>query len=238
MKRQMSRSLLVAAAFLTHVLPAHANPFETNASPLFNRAANPAVLAAPNAVAPAASAGHIGTVTLPGANANSANSNGGASSAVGNQEISGLGNHDSWIDQNTLSQDPRAMCSDVGLGSNTTASSGSNSSSRTNVSSSSRSDSNHDSGGGGFSFLGIGANGSGSAQNSNQQNQASDDRRNDSATHASNSSTVQVGRNCDAFVQSAAARDMNYEDNLTERYGIRVGRRGNQVDGLLETPRN
>lgn len=234
MKRQMSRSLLVAAAFLTHVLPAHANPFETNASPLFNRAANPAVLTAPTA--PAVPAGHIGIVTPP--SATNANSNSGASSAVGNQEISGLGNHDSWIDQNTLSQDPRAMCSDVGLGSNTTASSGSNSSSRTNVSSSSRSDSNHDSGGGGFSFLGIGANGSGSAQNSNQQNQSSDDRRNDSTTHASNSSTVQVGRNCDAFVQSAAARDMNYEDNLTERYGIRVGRRGNQVDGLLETPRN
>jgi hypothetical protein len=47
--------------------------------------------------------------------------------------------------------------------------------------------------------------------------------------------TVEVGHNCDAFVQSAAARDMNYQDNLTERYRIKVERRGQQVDRLLET---
>lgn len=37
---------------------------------------------------------------------------------------------------------------------------------------------------------------------------------------------VEVGHNCDTFVQFAATRDMNYQDNLTERYRIKVERRG------------
>jgi hypothetical protein len=45
---------------------------------------------------------------------------------------------------------------------------------------------------------------------------------------------VAQGKNCDTFVNFAAARDMNYQDNLTKRYEIKTGRRGQQVNQLLE----
>jgi hypothetical protein len=224
MNRKLSQALLIATALLTNTVPAYANPFETEASPIFTPAAMPT--------------GNIGNVVAPAAeaDANDASPNG----TVGNAEISGLGDHDSWVDTGVLAEDPRALCSDVGLGNNEYASSGSNSVSTTSISSSSQSESNHDGGGGGVSILGglFGANGSGSAQSSDHRTQANDDRYNESSTYASNSSTVEVGRNCDAFVEAAAARDMNYEDNLTERYRIRSGRRGDQVDGLLAVPQN
>ena len=83
--------------------------------------------------------------------------------------------------------------------------------------------------------LGLG-NGGGGGAGSSQSRNSSDQRNRQRESSASSveTSTVVVGRNCDAFVEAAAARDMNYEDNLTERYNIRVNRRGQQVDSLLE----
>ncbi|MEL7357260.1 MAG: hypothetical protein AAFV85_18110 [Cyanobacteria bacterium J06634_6] len=155
---------------------------------------------------------------------------------VGNSEVAGLGDHDSWVSQDLLAEDPRALCSDVGLGSNTYASSNRSSSSSSNrTRTNSANSSSREGGGGGSALWGLvsvegGGAGSNSSRNSNDQ-QSRDRQSNASSVETS---TVVVGQDCDAFVEAAAARDMNYQDNLTERYSIRVNRRGQQVDGLLE----
>lgn len=154
------------------------------------------------------------------------------------------GEQQSWINGDTLAKDPRALCSDVGLGSNTqnnngsssasnrTASAKNNSASGASSSSQSNNSTHSAGGGGGFSFLGIGASGSGeskgsnssSASNSNRYAQASATSQSSatSRTNAFNrdSSTVVTGKNCDAFVGAAAARDIAHDDNITARYGI------------------
>lgn len=154
------------------------------------------------------------------------------------------GEQQSWINGDTLAKDPRALCSDVGLGSNTQNNNGSSSSSNRTASAknnsasgaSSSAQSNNSThsagGGGGFSFLGIGASGSGESKgsnssasnNSNRYAQASASSQSSASSRASafnrDSSTVVTGKNCDAFVGAAAARDIAHDDNITARYGI------------------
>jgi hypothetical protein len=154
------------------------------------------------------------------------------------------GEQQSWINGDTLAKDPRALCSDVGLGSNTQNNNGSSSSSNRSASaknnsasgasaSAQSSNSTHSAGGGGgVSFLGIGVSGSGSskgsngsaASNSSRYAQASAASQSSASSRANafnrDSSTVVTGKNCDAFVGAAAARDIAHEDNVTARYGI------------------
>lgn len=216
--RNFSGSLLAATTLLTATLPAYANPFELPASTIFRTPT----------VTPSATGNATNAVRTPSATEDD-------SEAVGNSEISGLGDHESWVDTGVLAEDPRALCSDVGLGNNTSTSASTSALSTSSSDRSTAARTHHDGGGGGVSFLGIGVNGSGSSQGSQNSSESSDRRLSRSESENSSSSTVEVGRNCDAFVEAAASRDMNYEDNLTERYRIRSGRRGEQVDGLLET---
>lgn len=216
--RKLSASVLATSGLLLAAVPAFAGPFDAvSTESIFVNpgtviSPEPAGIATPPAAPPAAS----------------------QSESVGNSEVQGLGDHDSWVSQDLLAEDPRALCSDVGLGSNTVASA-----TRITASSAEKTRSSSDrasagGGGGGVSFLGIGVSGSGSSQNRQRNSSARDTRSRESNANSYETSTVVVGQNCDAFVESAAARDMNYEDNLTERYRIRSGRRGEQVDNLLE----
>jgi hypothetical protein len=203
--RALTGSFLAAAALLSTSIPAQAGPFASVSGGVF-KPGN----------------------TQPAGNAQ-------PSTPVGNGEIQGLGDHQSWVDQKTLANDPRALCSDVGLGNNTRANSSDIASASSTSSRSNSSKSHNDGGGGGGSFLGIvSVSGNGSSQGSQQQSQSSDKKTNNSEKTNSNSSTVVKGKNCDAFVNSAAARDMNYQDNLTRRYEIKTGRRGQQVNQLIQ----
>ena len=154
------------------------------------------------------------------------------------------GEQQSWINGDTLAKDPRALCSDVGLGSNTqnnngsssassrTASAKNNSASGASANAQSSNSTHSAGGGGGFSFLGIGASGSGESKgsnssassNSNRYAQASASSQSSASSRANafnrDSSTVVTGKNCDAFVGAAAARDIAHDDNQTARYGI------------------
>ena len=218
---KLSSSLLTASTLLASVLPAYAGPFDLKASPIF---ANPAKIGP--VVNPAVTPGSVSSP----ADAATKPADGTAGS-----EVNALGTHNSWVDPKNLAKDPRALCSDVGLGNNTHSSAIKIASTSSTKETSSSASSKNDGGGGGFSFLGIGASGSGSTQGSNNQSQSKALQSSQSDTKTNSSSTVAVGRNCDAFVQSAAARDMNYEDNVTKRYEIKTGRRGQQVDNLLDT---
>ncbi|PAX48306.1 hypothetical protein [Brunnivagina elsteri] len=207
--RTLTGSFLAAAALLSTSIPAQAGPFTSGSGGVFK----------PANTQPAGN-----TQSTPATNA-----------PVGNGEIQGLGDHQSWVDQKTLANDPRALCTDVGLGNNTRANSSDIASANSTSSRSNSSKSHNDGGGGGGSFLGIvSVSGNGSSQGSQQQSQSSDKKTNNSEKTNSNSSTVVKGKNCDAFVNSAAARDMNYQDNLTRRYDIKTGRRGQQVNQLIQ----
>ncbi|MEM6450656.1 MAG: hypothetical protein AAF703_10120 [Cyanobacteria bacterium P01_D01_bin.105] len=209
-----SSSVLATASLLLVSAPALANPFMPSVDGIF---ITPEVPLTPTVPAPTASA----TTSQ--------------SEDVGNSEVQGLGDHDSWVSQEVLADDPRALCSDVGLGNNTYASSNRASSSSSNRTRTSSSNASSREGSGGVSVLwGLGSGGGGGAGSSRARN-SSDQSNRERQSNASSveTSTVVVGQNCDAFVEAAAARDMNYEDNLTERYSIRVNRRGQQVDGLL-----
>ncbi|AFY32342.1 hypothetical protein [Calothrix sp. PCC 7507] len=211
--RHLTGSLLTATALLTSTLPAFAGPFD--------------------AVKPAAAIFQPGAAIKPGAGVGNVTP-GAPNNPNGNTEIQGLGDHKSWVDPNTLAKDPRALCSDVGLGSNTLNSSSKLVVATTNNTRSSSAKTHNDGGGGGFSFLGIGANGSGSSAGSQNNSSSRDQSNNRNEEKTNSSSTVVQGKNCDAFVNSAAARDMNFEDNLTRRYEIKTGRRGQQVNQLLD----
>ncbi|MEH2266922.1 MAG: hypothetical protein V7K68_00575 [Nostoc sp.] len=213
--RHFASSLLTATVFLGSTLPAFAGPFDVKSTGIFK----------PVTITPGAAVGN----TTPNTPVPASPSN-----AVGNTEIQGLGDHQSWVDPKTLANDPRALCSDVGLGNNTRNSSSKIALANSTNTRSSSAESHNDGGGGGFSFLGIGASGSGSTQGSKNNSNSRDQNSNRTDENSSSSSTVVQGRNCDAFVNSAAARDMNYEDNLTQRYEIKSGRRGQQVNQLLE----
>ncbi|WP_017654219.1 hypothetical protein [Fortiea contorta] len=210
--RYFTSSLLTATALITSTLPAFAGPFD--------------------AVKPAGSIFQPGAVVKPAAgNVTPSTPN----TPNGNSEIQGLGDQQSWVDQKTLANDPRALCSDVGLGSNTSSSSSKFALATSNDVRSSSAKTHNNGGGGGGSFLGIvSVSGSGASQGSqnNSGSNASTSNRNEEKTNSS--STVVQGKNCDAFVNSAAARDMNFQDNLTRRYEIKTGRRGQQVNQLLD----
>lgn len=94
----------------------------------------------------------------------------------------------------------------------------------------------HTEGGGGFSIMGIGVSGSGASTNSRSSAmESASSSTSDSFTDQGYTSTwdqsyqseseemhasLQTGRNCDAFVGAAAARDMNHENNETAREAI------------------
>lgn len=210
--RHFTGSLLTATALLTTTLPAFAGPFEIK----------PAGVFAPATITPGTSIG------------NGTPSTSTPSNPIGTSEVQGLGDHQSWVDPKTLAKDPRALCSDVGLGNNTRNSSSKLALATSTSTRSSSAGSHNNGGGGGVSFLGIGVSGSGSSQGSTNKSDSRDQRNNRTEENSSSSSTVAQGKNCDAFVNSAAARDMNFEDNLTRRYEIKSGRRGQQVNQLLE----
>ncbi|MBD2448759.1 hypothetical protein H6G76_16685 [Nostoc sp. FACHB-152] len=210
--RNITSSLLTATALLTSTLPAFAGPFDVKPAGIFK----------PVDIVPG---GVVGNATPK--NPTSGNS-------VGNSEIQGLGDHQSWVDPNTLAKDPRALCSDVGLGNNTRNSSTKLALATSDSTRSSSSRSHNDGGGGGVSFLGIGVSGNGSSQGSQNNSQSRDLRNNRTEENSSSSSTVVQGKNCDAFVNAAAARDMNYQDNLSRRYEIKTRRQGEQVNQLLD----
>lgn len=216
--RHFATSFLATTAMMTTSFPAQAGPFDAVSGGAFKTPVLPAavgnVVAPPKATQP----------TTPAAN-----------NSVGNSEISGLGDHQSWVDPNVLAEDPRALCSDIGLGNNVRTNSSEIALVNSSSTRSSSSKSHNDGGGGGVSIFGIGVNGSGSSQGSQNQSQSKDERSSHNEKNSSSSSTVVQGKNCDAFVNAAAARDMNYQDNLTQRYEIKVNRRGEQVDGLLGT---
>ncbi|MBD2345563.1 hypothetical protein [Anabaena subtropica] len=213
--RHFTSSLLTATTLLTSTLPAFAGPFDVKPNGVFK----------PVDVIPGA-IGNVNNLKTPASSA--------PSNPVGNSEIQGLGDHQSWVDPKTLANDPRALCSDIGLGNHTSNSSG-KLALATSTSTRSTSARNHNNGGGGgVSFLGIGVNGSGSSQGSQNNSESRDIRINRTEENSSSSATVVQGKNCDAFVNAAAARDMNYQDNLTERYKVKVGRRGDQVNQLIE----
>jgi len=229
--RHFTVSLLTVGSLLISAFPVHANPFQGQSalgshSPLFR---TPVVAPASPAPVGAAVGNAAPRRTAPASS---------ASQPVGNGEIQGLGNHDSWIDTGVLANDPRAMCSDAAMGNNTRSNNTQLALSDSRSDRASESRTHNDAGGGGGSFLGIvSVSGSGGSQGSQNTSSSSDRRNSRNEAHSESSSTAVVGRNCDAFVQSAAARDMNYEDNVTERYRIRSGRRGEQVDGLLAPQR-
>ena len=213
--RNLTSSLLTATALLTGTLPAFAGPFDAQPAGIFNRIP----------VAPGVGVGNV----IPKAPTPDTPSN-----PVGTTEVQGLGDHQSWVDPKTLAKDPRALCSDVGLGNNTRSSATKLASASSTSTRSSSASSKNDGGGGGFSIFGIGASGSGSTQGSQNNSSSKDSNNNRNEENSSSSSTVVQGRNCDAFVNAAAARDANYEDNLTRRYEIKTGRRGQQVNQLLD----
>ncbi|WP_347608573.1 hypothetical protein [Trichormus azollae] len=95
--RHFTGSFLRATALLTTTLPAFAGLFKIKPGGVFSAA-----------------------VVTPGkAIGNGTPSTSTPSNPVSNSEIQGLGGHQSWVNPNTLAEDPRALCSDVGLGNNT-----------------------------------------------------------------------------------------------------------------------
>lgn len=212
--RQLTGFLIAASATVTSTLPAHAGPFDPAGS-IFK----------PAIQTPAATVGNSSKVTSASNTSNS---------SVGNSEVQGLGDHQSWVDPKVLAKDPRALCSDIGLGNNNITKSSDIALATSSSTRSSSSESHNDGGGGGVSFLGFGASGNGSTQGSKNNSNSNDRRINSTDKNSSSSSIVVRGRSCDAFVNSAAARDMNYQDNVTKRYEVKTRERGSRVQTLLE----
>lgn len=107
-----------------------------------------------------------------------------------------------------IGADPKSFCNQVGLGNNTSMGEGSGSNyDRGSTSSSSQ-------GGGGISFFGIGGSGGGSGSDNKTWNRGS------ANSWKNASSTVVVGQDCSALLNSAAAIDMNQTNNDTQRLGI------------------
>ena len=142
----------------------------------------------------------------------------------------------SWINESVLATDHRAYCDDI-VAQNVKNNSGSinqNNSGSIGVSSSysnqqSYNRSSEKSGGGGFSFAGFGINGKGGSKNSTARTASNNSKNNRNSSWNRNSritydrSTVTsetVGENCSTFVHSAAQRDINYEQQKTNRMAI------------------
>lgn len=158
------------------------------------------------------------------------------SDSVGNSEIQGLGNHDSWLSQEALEKNSKEFCDDVGLGSNTIASRNKNSSSTSEHVNSDNFRNKKVKGGGGAKVLFGLVNANGSAGHEEVSHQKHLKKTNSKKLNESDSrkSTVVKGTNCSSFVEAAAERDMNYQNNLTQRYGIKSGNRRSQVKGLID----
>jgi hypothetical protein len=132
---------------------------------------------------------------------------------------SGLGETMSTNIGNAMAQDPKAFCTDVGIGTSTTTNRFSNSQSEKGSSSGK--------GGGGvnasvFGLFDAGIGGNGASSNSWDNRIASNGSR--------TSSRTQVGKDCTALLNNAAAIDMNRVDNETERLGILVGNETQRYD--------
>jgi hypothetical protein len=168
--------------------------------------------------------------------------------------------HESWINAETLAKDPRALCSDVGLGENKQNNHGSfssydrnatanrSSASGSNANSRSNSNSHNDRGSGSVSVFGIvSVGGGGGSQGSNASHSSNSSRyaratassqssaNGRSSTYNRDSVTVVTGKNCDAFVEAAAARDIAHDNNQT---AIKINDSNNQTAiELLNTQR-
>jgi len=147
-----------------------------------------------------------------------------------------------------ISQDPKAMCKQVGLGNNTNSRETTSTSNREwnrdlksawdNKSSNAGQKSDQSGGGGGASvnvigIVDVGAKGNGSSASSNSWNiassQAGQKSTNNNGNSSSNkgskvaSSRVVIGTDCTALIESAASMENNRMNNDTQRLNILVG---------------
>jgi hypothetical protein len=216
---KLSASLLVTSTLLPF-LPAQAGPFDSSKG-VFSRSATSTPV---NNLATSPT-GRSSTNNAPGS------------------EVAPLGTHNSWLQPQIFTKNPKALCDteDVGLGNDTTASNDKTTLNSSNSNAFNRDSSNNDSGGGGGSVLFglVSANGSGRAQSTDNNNGSSRNQLGTTQDRTRTSSKVRVGQkvSCGSTLEWSAKRDMNYEDNLTKRYEIKMGRNAQQVDGLLAYPK-
>jgi hypothetical protein len=160
-----------------------------------------------------------------------------------NGGVRDLGTQASWIDTQILKNNPQAFCDyeDKSLGHNTASSQIDLTQSGSNYNDFNKDSSNRDGGGGGgsYGFGLISAKGNGYASNVTNNNGSSGRDFTNHNERTTSNSTVRVGKKvaCGSFVQSAAARDMNLQDNLTKRYAIKMNRTAEQVNAILTPPR-
>lgn len=147
----------------------------------------------------------------------------------------------SWIDSNVLTTDHRAYCDDIvaqniqnKVGSYNQNNSGSISNSRRYSNQQAYNRSSEKSGGGGFSFAGFGINGKGGSKKSEARRASNNSRsshnnswnRDLGTTYDRTTVTsVTAGKNCSTLVHSAAQRDINYEQQKTNRMAIEAKER-------------
>ena len=217
---KLSASLLVTSTLLPFSLPAQAGPFSPS-----NGAFSKSSTTTP-----------VNNLATPPTRPSSTNNAAGS-------EVAPLGTHNSWLQPQIFTKNPKALCDteDVGLGNDTTASNDKSTFNSSGSNAFNRDSSNNDSGGGGGSVLFglVSANGSGRAQSSNNDNASSRNQLGTTQDRTRTSSKVRVGQkvSCGSTLEWSAKRDMNYEDNLTKRYEIKMGRNAQQVDGLLAYPK-
>lgn len=217
---KLSVSLLVAtSALVPFSSPAQADPF-SNSTGLFGKSPVNTLIASP--------------VTSP---------TGTPSNNSPGSEVAPLGTHDSWLKPQIFTKDPKALCDteEVALGNDTTSSTDKTGRNTSGSSTFNQDSTNKDSGGGGGSVLFglVSANGSGHAQSANNNNGSSKNQLSTTQERVRSTSKARAGRkvSCGAVLEWSARRDMNYEDNLTQRYGIKLNRNAQQVDSLLTLPR-
>ena len=133
---------------------------------------------------------------------------------------SGLGETMSTHIGNAMAEDPKAFCTDVGIGTTTSTNRFNNTRSEKGSSS------NNKAGGlgGSYGFGLIEGKGNAAVAKSNSW----DNRNTNSGS--SSSSRTQVGKDCTALLNNAAAMDMNRVNNETERLGIVVGNETQRYD--------
>jgi hypothetical protein len=159
-----------------------------------------------------------------------------------NGGVRDLGNQASWIDTQILKNNPKELCDfeDKPVGTITASSQIDLTQTGSSGNSFNRDSSNNDGGGGDVNVLGI-VKGGGQGHASNVTNNNGSSSRDFNHNNKRNTSTsrVQVGKKiaCGSFVQSAAARDMNLQDNITKRYAIKMNRTAEQVNAILNPPR-
>jgi hypothetical protein len=147
-----------------------------------------------------------------------------------------------------ISEDPKAMCKQVGLGNNTNSSERTSSSNREwnrgsssswdNKTSNAGQKGSSSQGGGGanvnvFGVVEVGGNGGGGGSSSNSWNIASSYAGNKGSSNTGKTNTasgtklasskVVIGTDCTALIESAASMENNRMNNDTQRLGILVG---------------